>query len=309
MESPNTLHAMNTAPLRIHPSGTPFVLPCDVPSDETGKETERLHIGNRWIAHSGLYLYDNSARLHDPIWGRFDSTDPLAEKFGQYGVYNHCHANPLNFIDINGGLEWPVDEIFNGGMRRHDNNYHVPRPNGRRHEGVDINIGSGSNDLGAPVYATHDGTITRMAHYSDGNAGGTRIRISTPDGSVSTFYMHLNSIEDGLSVGTKVSEGMKIGTIGGSGPYKPDVYKPHLHYEMFINGKHVNPAIDAKHLIDPQALIEGPRLKLKELIVVAPANNTKPLLPVNINVSVPTKVSIVNIYPINSTNENTTHGN
>ena len=107
-----------------YPSGTPFVLPCDVPSDETGKETERLHIGNRWISHSGINYYDNDARLHDPVLCRFASTDPLAEKFGSYGVYSHCNANPVNIFDPtgkawrynDGDYEWvPREESYDEG--------------------------------------------------------------------------------------------------------------------------------------------------------------------------------------------------
>ena len=96
-----------------YPSGTPFVLPCDVPSDETGKETERLHIGNRWISHSGINYYDNDARLHDPVLCRFASTDEMAEKFGPYGVYSHCQANPINNLDPDGRVT-RVQEVERG---------------------------------------------------------------------------------------------------------------------------------------------------------------------------------------------------
>ena len=34
-----------------------------------------------------------------------------------------------------------------------------------------------------------------------------------------------------------------------------DKYRPHLHYELKIDGEYVNPIIDSKTLINPQLLI------------------------------------------------------
>ena len=31
------------------------------------KVTDQLHIGNRWLGHSGLAMYDNTARLNSII--------------------------------------------------------------------------------------------------------------------------------------------------------------------------------------------------------------------------------------------------
>ena len=35
--------------------------------------TDRLHIGNRWLGHLGLAMYDNTARVHDPVMLTCDS--------------------------------------------------------------------------------------------------------------------------------------------------------------------------------------------------------------------------------------------
>ena len=58
-----------------------------------------------------------------------------------------------------------------------------------------------------------------------------------------------------LKVGDFVSEGELIGTIGGSGYGMMDRYKPHLHYELIIDDKHINPVISSTELIDPQRLL------------------------------------------------------
>ena len=61
-----------------------------------------LHIGNRYLSHSGLNLYDNTARMHDPLLMRFTSPDPLASKYPDLSPWAHTAANPLNYIDMYG---------------------------------------------------------------------------------------------------------------------------------------------------------------------------------------------------------------
>ena len=85
-----------------YPSGTPFVLPSEVGSAQAPSMTavaDQLHIGNRWLGHSGLDMYDNAARLHDPLLMRYASPDPLYGKNPDTSPWTHCAANPLNAID------------------------------------------------------------------------------------------------------------------------------------------------------------------------------------------------------------------
>lgn len=67
--------------------------------------------------------------------------------------------------------------------------------------------------------------------------------------------MHLNSVTEGLQVGSKVPEGTQIGTIGRSGNGSLTGYTPHLQYELNIDGQRVNPATSPTGLIDPQTRI------------------------------------------------------
>jgi len=50
----------------------------------------------------GLNLYDYSARYMDPALGRFNTVDPMAEKYYSISPYGYCANNPINRIDING---------------------------------------------------------------------------------------------------------------------------------------------------------------------------------------------------------------
>lgn len=57
-----------------------------------------------------------------------------------------------------------------------------------------------------------------------------------------------------INQGDYVKEGTIIGYIGGSGAGIQDKYSPHLHYEVIIDGVHVNPVIGDNILLDPQKI-------------------------------------------------------
>ena len=63
------------------------------PYKYNGKELDMMH---------GLNTYDYGARQYDPITGRWDRVDPLAER--DYGVspYVYCTDNPIKYIDPDG---------------------------------------------------------------------------------------------------------------------------------------------------------------------------------------------------------------
>ena len=222
--------------------------------------TPYLFNAKEFDEETGMYYY--GARYYDPRLSLWMSTDPLQEHRLDFSSYSYCLQNPIILVDPDGKREWPVNN-YNGKTYRHENNYlqkRGVRADGsiRYHKGVDINIGAGSDDLGAPVYATHDGIVERVQRYTDDiDDGGTRIKIRSENGKVATYYMHLQDISDGIEVDAMVSEGQQIGTIGGSGSGKEMKYVPHLHYELFIDGKHSDPTNGREHLVDPQFLLGG----------------------------------------------------
>ena len=58
-----------------------------------GKELDRTH---------GLDWYDNGARHYDPVTGRWNVMDALAEKYYPWSPYVSCGDDPVNAVDPNG---------------------------------------------------------------------------------------------------------------------------------------------------------------------------------------------------------------
>ena len=58
-----------------------------------GKELDRTH---------GLDWYDHGARHYDPVTGRWNVMDALAEKYYPWSPYVSCGDDPVNNLDLNG---------------------------------------------------------------------------------------------------------------------------------------------------------------------------------------------------------------
>ena len=107
-----------------------------------------------------------------------------------------------------------------------------PKTGGRRmHSGVDFAAG-----MGTPLYATADGVVTHAGWQS---GYGRLVKIQHEFG-IETRYAHLSQLR--VKVGQRVSRGQRIGDMGASGR----VTGVHLHYEVRVGGKAVNPMIYIK---------------------------------------------------------------
>ncbi|WAC28712.1 M23 family metallopeptidase [Ancylobacter sp. SL191] len=98
----------------------------------------------------------------------------------------------------------------------------------RLHSGVDW-----SDRVGTPIYAAGNGVIKKAAWTS---GYGRRIEIQHANGYVTT-YSHQSGFAKGIREGLRVRQGQLIGYIGSSGLSTG----AHLHYEVLVNGRFVDP--------------------------------------------------------------------
>ena len=99
---------------------------------------------------------------------------------------------------------------------------HVTRP----HEGIDVTA-----PMGAPIIAPASGTVTKVGRE---NGYGNVLEIDHGNGIV-TRYAHCSRID--VRHGQRVTRGQRIAAVGSTGLSTG----PHLHYEIHINGKVVDP--------------------------------------------------------------------
>ncbi len=72
----------------------------------------------------GLEMYDFHARQYDPQLGRFNSIDPLADKFAQISPYVGMGNNPVRKIDPDGKKFYNFDASGNYVGKTNDNWFH-----------------------------------------------------------------------------------------------------------------------------------------------------------------------------------------
>ena len=143
---------------------------------------------------------------------------------------------PVSRIIAKGTKPVPLTTRSGGGTMvkpakgRYSSYYGDLRSGGRRrHKGIDIAI---KNGTGAPIYAAEAG---RVIHASWGNSSyGNLIKIDHGSGA-ETRYAHLSGFA--VSNGQTVKKGQLIGYMGNTGNSRG----PHLHFEILIGGRNVDP--------------------------------------------------------------------
>ncbi len=96
-----------------------------------------------------------------------------------------------------------------------------------KHAGIDL-----AAPIGTAIYATADGTVSEAGYNSGGY--GNLVKVDHGRG-IETRYAHLASIA--VQPGQRVTRGQQIGRMGSTGRSTGS----HLHYEVRIDGRAVNP--------------------------------------------------------------------
>jgi len=146
-------------------------------------------------------------------------------------LYKFGNDKDYGYFDVNGKsvekalMKTPINGArlsSSYGMRKHP----ILGFN-KMHKGTDF-----AAPIGTPIMASGSGTVTR-AKWCGG--GGNCVKIKH-NSTYTTVYAHLKSFAAGIKAGKKVKQGQIIGYVGSTGMSTG----PHLHYEVIVNGKHVN---------------------------------------------------------------------
>jgi murein DD-endopeptidase MepM/ murein hydrolase activator NlpD len=184
-----------------------------------GMEVEPVDLGD----HAARADRVGSGGPYDRLPGSPDTLLLQGDVIGQRlaDVEDSLHQRSLVFSATPSLL--PVSGLMTDGFGRRRDPF-----TGRRafHRGLDI-----SARRGTPVIAPADGVVV----FAGRNGGlGKSVRISHGFG-YTTAYGHLDSID--VEVGEEIQRGELIGGLGNSGRSTG----PHLHYEVHVDGKAVNP--------------------------------------------------------------------
>ena len=119
----------------------------------------------------------------------------------------------------------------------------------RPHNGVDFGAPTGTR-----IRSVASGTVT----YAGTNGGHGRFVKISHDGNVQTSYSHLSAIS--VRKGQTVRQGQYIGKVGATGL----ATGPHLHYQMWKNGRYVDPMKTV--LPRSKALPKASKAEFKKLV-------------------------------------------
>lgn len=99
----------------------------------------------------------------------------------------------------------------------------------KMHKGIDF-----AAPVGTPIYASGNGIVVKAGPFS---SYGNYVRLRHNSG-METAYAHMSRFGSGIRPGVRVAQGQVIGYVGRTGR----VTGAHLHYEVLVNNKQVNPA-------------------------------------------------------------------
>ena len=102
----------------------------------------------------------------------------------------------------------------------------------RTHNGIDVSVAAGS-----PVVSIGDGKINRIYNHP---MMGTTIEIDHGEGLISVYSNLDDDIVEGIVEGVTVGQGQLIGSVGFTSLSEIGE-SDHLHFEMTVDGKNVDP--------------------------------------------------------------------
>ncbi len=186
-------------------AGDRFEVLYDGYDDEFG---ERVRNGE--IRYAAMTLSGKTMAFY-----RFTPSSGITDYFGPDGhsVRKTLMRTPIDGARLSSGF----------GARRHPILGYT-----KMHKGVDFAATSGT-----PIMAAGDGVV-EMAGWHGGYGNYVRIR---HNGEIKTAYGHTSRFAKGIRPGSRVKQGQIVAYVGSTGRSTG----PHLHYEVMVNGRQVNP--------------------------------------------------------------------
>ena len=165
----------------------------------------------RKVLHMARLTIDGNTRS----FFRFTTTDGVTDYFDESGrsASRKLLRTPVAGARLTSGF----------GMR-----VHPLLGYSKMHEGVDFGAA-----YGTPIRAAGDGEVDQAGRDS---GYGNAIEISHSD-RLATFYAHMQRFAAGIREGSHVNQGQIIGYVGSTGRSTG----PHLHFEVRLDDKAVNP--------------------------------------------------------------------
>lgn len=183
-----------------------------------------------------IIMQNNKTVQQNEIDKLTDSEKELQQKIQQYKEEDariesliQAASNDYEYSgEFTGGvMAWPVAKSGTYITSNYGTREHPIQGITKFHTGIDI----GNAGFGAPVIAAADGVVSMASYYG---GYGNCVMINHGNG-ISTLYGHGQKIL--TTVGTTVKKGDLIMEVGSTGVSTG----PHLHFEVRINGSHVNP--------------------------------------------------------------------
>lgn len=179
--------------------------------------TEKFYTEDGDFAHNGKIIYSSlniSGKNYEIYWFK-DPATGAHQYFSESGksAKRSLLRTPINVARISSGFGRRADPVL--GFTK-------------MHKGVDF-----SAPTGTPIFAAGDGVVKEMGYMG---AYGNIVKIKHSP-SLTTAYAHASKFASNLRPGSKVKQGQVIAYVGRTGR----ATGPHCHFEVIINGKHVNP--------------------------------------------------------------------
>lgn len=102
----------------------------------------------------------------------------------------------------------------------------------KMHKGIDW----AGVPVGTPILAAGNGIVEKIKPTAKSGGYGNYVRLRHANG-YKTSYAHLHKYAKGLRTGMKIRQGQIIGYLGNTGRSTA----AHLHYEVLVNDRHINP--------------------------------------------------------------------